>query len=181
MARPGFSPRRAMWRRLLPPLKGFWPVTTKEPSWPQKPDVSSSKNVPSVVQRRVGRTSYEDSGVMTSDPIWQPLVEELARWQRAGRKAELWLRDDDAVDPTPALDRLLDLTGEFAVPVTLAVIPALTDEKLVAGLTRRRMPRSPSMAGRTEIMRPRTRRSRSSARIGHARRCSMIWLAGCRT
>ncbi|RUU77058.1 polysaccharide deacetylase, partial [Mesorhizobium sp. M7A.T.Ca.TU.009.01.1.2] len=71
---------------------------------------------------------------MTSDPIWQPLVEELARLQRAGRKAEFWLRDDDAVDPTPALNRLLDLTGEFAVPVTLAVIPALTDAKLVARL-----------------------------------------------
>ncbi|RWE79811.1 polysaccharide deacetylase family protein [Mesorhizobium sp.] len=71
---------------------------------------------------------------MTSDQIWQPLVEELARWQRADRKAEFWLRDDDAVDPTPALDRLLDLTGQFAIPVTLAVIPALTDGKLVARL-----------------------------------------------
>ncbi|TJV07626.1 MAG: polysaccharide deacetylase, partial [Mesorhizobium sp.] len=71
---------------------------------------------------------------MTSDRIWQPLVEELACRRRADRKAEFWLRDDDAVDPTPALDRLLDLTGEFAVPVTLAVIPALTDEKLVVRL-----------------------------------------------
>lgn len=71
---------------------------------------------------------------MTSDPNWQPLVEELARWQQAGRKAEFWLRDDDAVDPTPALDRLLDLTGEFAVPVTLAVIPAKTDGKLAVRL-----------------------------------------------
>ncbi|SFP45586.1 hypothetical protein SAMN03159463_04246 [Mesorhizobium sp. NFR06] len=71
---------------------------------------------------------------MTSDRIWQPLVEELASLQRADRKVEFWLRDDDAVDPTPALDRLLGLTGEFAVPVTLAVIPALTDEKLVARL-----------------------------------------------
>lgn len=71
---------------------------------------------------------------MTSDQIWQPLVEELARWQRADRKAEFWLRDDDAVDPAPALDRLLDLTSGVAVPVTLAVIPALTDEKLVARL-----------------------------------------------
>ncbi|WP_027055347.1 polysaccharide deacetylase family protein [Mesorhizobium erdmanii] len=71
---------------------------------------------------------------MTSDPIWQPLVEELARRKRAGRKLEFWLRDDDAVDPTPALDRLLKLTGAFAVPVTLAVIPARTDGKLVARL-----------------------------------------------
>jgi hypothetical protein len=71
---------------------------------------------------------------MTPDHVWQPLVEELARLQRSGRKAEFWLRDDDAEDPTPALDRLLGLTGEFAAPVTLAVIPALTDKKLVARL-----------------------------------------------
>ncbi|RVD67294.1 polysaccharide deacetylase, partial [Mesorhizobium sp. M4A.F.Ca.ET.029.04.2.1] len=32
---------------------------------------------------------------MTPDRIWQPLVEELARRQRVGRKAEFWLRDDD--------------------------------------------------------------------------------------
>ncbi|MBZ9850352.1 polysaccharide deacetylase family protein [Mesorhizobium sp. CA14] len=71
---------------------------------------------------------------MTSDQTWQPLVEELARWQRADRKAEFWLRDDDAVDPTPALGRLLDLTNEFTIPVSLAVIPALTDGKLVTRL-----------------------------------------------
>ncbi|RUW55421.1 polysaccharide deacetylase, partial [Mesorhizobium sp. M1A.F.Ca.ET.072.01.1.1] len=47
---------------------------------------------------------------MTFDQIWQPLVEELACWRRADRKAEFWLRDDDAVDPTAALDRLLELT-----------------------------------------------------------------------
>ncbi|TGS51521.1 polysaccharide deacetylase, partial [bacterium M00.F.Ca.ET.179.01.1.1] len=56
---------------------------------------------------------------MTADHTWQPLVEELARWQRADRKAEFWLRDDDAVDPTPALYRLLDLTGPFAIPGAL--------------------------------------------------------------
>ncbi|TIX34071.1 MAG: polysaccharide deacetylase, partial [Mesorhizobium sp.] len=28
---------------------------------------------------------------MTSDQIWQPLVEELACRQRADRKAEFWL------------------------------------------------------------------------------------------
>ncbi|TIS82782.1 MAG: polysaccharide deacetylase, partial [Mesorhizobium sp.] len=61
---------------------------------------------------------------MTVDQIWQPLVEELACWRRADRKAEFWLRDDDAVDPTAALDRLLELTRALEVPLTLAVIPA---------------------------------------------------------
>lgn len=67
---------------------------------------------------------------MTADSIWQPLREEIMRWEDAGRTAEFWLRDDDAVEPTAALDRLLDLTGDFAVPVTLAVIPATTDGRL---------------------------------------------------
>lgn len=71
---------------------------------------------------------------MTPDPIWQPLHEELLRWERAGRTADFWLRDDDAVEPTVALDRLLGLTGEFAVPVTLAVIPAFTGEALARRL-----------------------------------------------
>ncbi|MBL8583754.1 MAG: polysaccharide deacetylase family protein [Rhizobiaceae bacterium] len=65
---------------------------------------------------------------------WEPLVKELARWEEAGRVAEFWLRDDDAVEPTPALDRLLDLTGRFAVPVCLAVIPAYTGGPLAERL-----------------------------------------------
>ncbi|MEI5678392.1 MULTISPECIES: polysaccharide deacetylase family protein [unclassified Mesorhizobium] len=72
---------------------------------------------------------------MTADSIWQPLREELMRWKGAGRTAEFWLRDDDAVEPTPALDRLLTLTGDFAVPVTLAVIPAITDARLADRLS----------------------------------------------
>ncbi len=53
-----------------------------------------------------------------------------------GKPATLWLRDDDAVEPTPALDRLLDLARR-GVPVTLATIPAHTGEALaqaVAGI-----------------------------------------------
>lgn len=42
----------------------------------------------------------------------------------AGRRPRFWLRDDDAVAPTPALDRLLELSRAYHVPVALAVIPA---------------------------------------------------------
>jgi hypothetical protein len=73
---------------------------------------------------------------MSDDSVWQPLHEELDRWNDAGRTADFWLRDDDAVEPTPALDRLLNLTGEYGVPVTLAVVPAFTGEALAARLTR---------------------------------------------
>lgn len=61
---------------------------------------------------------------MTSSDIWQPLHDELARWRDAGLTAELWLRDDDAFEPSARLDRLIGLTAEFSVPVALAIIPA---------------------------------------------------------
>jgi len=65
---------------------------------------------------------------------WQPLVAELARWEEAGRVAELWLRDDDVTEPTPALERLLDITGRFALPVCLAAIPAHAGQALAERL-----------------------------------------------
>jgi peptidoglycan/xylan/chitin deacetylase (PgdA/CDA1 family) len=73
---------------------------------------------------------------MTSDPIWRPLHEEFARRKLSGRMTDFWLRDDDAVEPTPALDRLLALTGRFSIPATLAAIPAWTAEPLAARLAR---------------------------------------------
>jgi hypothetical protein len=52
---------------------------------------------------------------------WADLERELDIWGAAGRTATLWWRDDDAVRPTPALDRLLALAA--GVPLALAVIP----------------------------------------------------------
>ena len=34
---------------------------------------------------------------------WLGVESELGHWQRAGRVATLWWRDDDAAAPTPAL------------------------------------------------------------------------------
>lgn len=64
----------------------------------------------------------------------EKLVAALDECDRRGLKADLWLRDDDAVEPTPALDTLLDLCGSFSAPVTLAVIPETTTEKLAQHL-----------------------------------------------
>jgi peptidoglycan/xylan/chitin deacetylase (PgdA/CDA1 family) len=61
---------------------------------------------------------------------WQQLHAELPRWAEAGRIADFWLRDDDAIEPTAALDRLLLLAARNAVPVTLAVIPAYAQKTL---------------------------------------------------
>jgi hypothetical protein len=54
----------------------------------------------------------------------------LDRYADAGRTAHVWLRDDDAIEPTAALDRLLSLTSAYGVPATLAVIPAATGPAL---------------------------------------------------
>lgn len=67
-------------------------------------------------------------------PHWQALTFELDRWSASGRTIGLWLRDDDAVAPSPALDRLSDLAERFAAPVLLAVIPMLAEPALVGAL-----------------------------------------------
>jgi hypothetical protein len=61
---------------------------------------------------------------------WTDLQTELDAWQSAGRTATLWWRDDDAVQPSPPLDRLLALAAAQRVPVALAVIPADTGAPL---------------------------------------------------
>jgi hypothetical protein len=63
---------------------------------------------------------------------WSDLVEELDSWRDCGRTAQLWWRDDDAVEPTPALDRLLSLVPD--IPIALAVIPARARSELAACL-----------------------------------------------
>jgi hypothetical protein len=73
---------------------------------------------------------------MSDGLIWEPLDKELARWQAAGRVAQFWWRDDDVIAPSKALDGLLDLSGNNAVPLTLAAIPAFAGEALAARLSR---------------------------------------------
>jgi hypothetical protein len=55
---------------------------------------------------------------------WSDFTQELDRWAAAGLPATFWWRDDDAVDASPALDRLLALARGRAASVALAVIPA---------------------------------------------------------
>ncbi|PTM40891.1 polysaccharide deacetylase family protein [Bosea sp. 124] len=68
------------------------------------------------------------------DAVWQPLHAELDRWSEAGRTIKLWLRDDDAIAPDPALDRLAGLGERFGLPILLAVIPMLAEPALPAAL-----------------------------------------------
>ena len=52
----------------------------------------------------------------------------------AGQIVTIWLRDDDAVRHTPALDRLFQLGRDFELPVAVAAIPALVEPSLPARL-----------------------------------------------
>ena len=63
------------------------------------------------------------------------LIAELDRWAAMGRQATLWWRDDDAVEATPQLDRLLALCGAD-VPLLLAAIPARVEASLIVRLRR---------------------------------------------
>ncbi|MFO0993907.1 MAG: polysaccharide deacetylase family protein [Hyphomicrobiales bacterium] len=61
---------------------------------------------------------------------WSLLTRELNFWSSAGIAPRLWLRDDDAIAPSKALDRLLALCDRYQVPAVLAVIPEPTGEEL---------------------------------------------------
>ncbi|KSV88257.1 polysaccharide deacetylase family protein [Sinorhizobium sp. GL28] len=71
---------------------------------------------------------------MTEEIHWQRLAAELDRLEASGRPVDFWLRDDDAAEPTRALDRLLSLVDRHALPVVLAVPPAQTGEALARRL-----------------------------------------------
>jgi hypothetical protein len=63
---------------------------------------------------------------------WDALTRELDLWGMEGRTATFWWRDDDAVAPTPALDRLRTLGA--GIPIALAVIPANATPELASEL-----------------------------------------------
>lgn len=63
---------------------------------------------------------------------WIDLFAELDRWQRAGRTARIWCRDDDAQRVTTALERLVELSELHGIPLLLAVIPEGAEPELAA-------------------------------------------------
>ena len=64
---------------------------------------------------------------------WGDLIDELDRWAALARVARFWWRDDDAIRPTPQLDRLLVLAD--GIPIGLAVIPAAAEASLAERLS----------------------------------------------
>lgn len=54
---------------------------------------------------------------------WNALDAELAAWRQSSREVTVWWRDDDASEQSVALGKMQQLSFEFNVPITLAVIP----------------------------------------------------------
>ena len=79
-------------------------------------------------QQAVDLTDYRQ-------PAWSWLQRELDRWLEVGMTAEFWWRDDDAVEPSPQLEKLIGLSSHYAVPLALAVIPAKLKSNLADQLS----------------------------------------------
>lgn len=58
-----------------------------------------------------------------TQPNWAKLRHAVKKYQASGPELKFWWRDDDATEPTPALDRLHRIAQNCAVPVHLAIIP----------------------------------------------------------
>lgn len=67
---------------------------------------------------------------------WDGLRDALGRVAAQGETLDVWWRDDDAIEPTPQLARLLALSTETHAPVALAVIPERATPELARALER---------------------------------------------
>lgn len=62
---------------------------------------------------------------------WSPLRAALSRCRNTKTPLPIWWRDDDAIEPTPALDQLSTMSDKIGVPIHLAVIPKTARNALV--------------------------------------------------
>lgn len=63
---------------------------------------------------------------------WSPLRSTLKEFRRNGLDLPVWWRDDDATEPTEALDQLHDTALRLQVPVHVAVISGLAKPELAS-------------------------------------------------
>jgi hypothetical protein len=68
---------------------------------------------------------------------WQWLGRELDAWVDKGHTANFWWRDDDAIEPSDSLDKLVGLSDSWNVPLALAVIPSRLKPELIDFLRNR--------------------------------------------
>ena len=63
---------------------------------------------------------------------WDDLDSEISLWDKLENPVTFWWRDDDAIEPTDALDRLLTISFDSSAPCTIAVVPNLLHSELVS-------------------------------------------------
>jgi len=61
---------------------------------------------------------------------WSPLRAELSKWRRKNMTLPVWWRDDDAIEVTPHLERLVTRSEAIGVPIHLAIIPRDASKEL---------------------------------------------------
>ncbi|CAH1670800.1 glycosyltransferase [Chelatococcus asaccharovorans] len=94
-------------------------------------DLAATRHVaaiPSSASR--GATPLKAAGPLR----WAALDDALKRRADRGATLDIWWRDDDAVAPTPALDRILAMAAAHRMPLALAVIPGGAGPDLAARL-----------------------------------------------
>lgn len=69
--------------------------------------------------------------------LWRDLSRELSHWRSQGISPRIFLRDDDAVDDTPALQHLLSLCEQYDTPLLLATVPEPATNALAEALEKR--------------------------------------------
>ncbi len=63
---------------------------------------------------------------------FSPINDALRACRAAGVEPRIWWRDDDAIEPTQALDRLIALAEDTGCPVHLAVVPKHAQDTLAS-------------------------------------------------
>ena len=67
---------------------------------------------------------------MAAAKMFERLSEELDRWDEQGLSPRFWWRDDDVQRPGAALERLLNISSRWRMPLALASIPRGVDTGL---------------------------------------------------
>jgi predicted glycosyltransferase len=68
------------------------------------------------------------------DDVWHLVQDELAHWEGEEKQFHFWWRDDDVIESSKALDKMIALQRRFNQPLYLACIPELCGEDLAKAL-----------------------------------------------
>ena len=112
--------RASLRRRSFPAQVSPWRSRRRSPGRNGRPSASTSTELRGAV-RAIDRFCARCLDV---EAAWAAVDEALDIVEANHGGIDVWWRDDDAMAPTPALDRLLALSARLDIPVALAVVPS---------------------------------------------------------